>query len=151
MKHAISIVILLSFVMLFAGCATAPKGPLPEGLKALNPGADCPREPQAGGWDIKAQLVEVDTVNYLALYFEPGFHLQKEPDVRLRTGFAVFEERDGNTYYYRLGKLPNVKTIGSVSFTTPVRKRAGREFVDERIKLKLERKEDSDCLRIIVQ
>jgi hypothetical protein len=130
-------------------CATTPDSPPPSGIFELNPDVDCPHESQAGGWEMKARLFEMDDISYLAVYFDPGFRLTREPQVSVKTGFPVFLKQTGKVYYYRLGRVPRTRTVGWISFRTPARNRVGNEFVDNIVTLILERREITDCLRLI--
>ena len=150
MKYFLRIpVILLSAAVILGGCAKNIKTiPVPDAVMNLNPALACAKDGQGSIWDLRAQLYETPDNAYLVFYLDTGFTLVQEPDVNLRAGFAVFEFENEHTYTYRLGKLPKSKRIGIVSFPTPVRERVGRETVNKIVRLALERRPGTDCLRV---
>ena len=136
-------------VVFLSGCATTPKPATPPAVFEMDPMTHCDREPQADGWPIKAQLMEFEDGAYLALYLDPGYDLVREPNIRLRAGFAIYEGHRGATYFYRLGKIPKTIRLGTISFKGVNRMRVGNRMRDEYIFFRMERRGDTDCLRLI--
>lgn len=131
------------------GCAHAPVPEPPAELFAIDPETACPHESLAGGLDIKAVLYETPDTNYLVLYFNAPKSTVVEPRLKLRTGFPVFIRQAGNVYYYRLGKLPKGKKVGEVWYPTHLRARARGGMVDELQGVDLERRDGTNCLKVI--
>jgi hypothetical protein len=143
MKQSVHLFVIIAVCRVLSGCVHSP--PLPVELVQLDPWQDCPHESRAGGWQIRAHLLENAGESYLAVVFNPGFVLQRPPMVSIKSGFAVLAEQRENRYYYRLGKLPNSRLIGKFSFNTPDR----RNQMDEMITLTMERRKNSACVRFI--
>ena len=150
MKNIFLFLPIALIALLATGCATTSQT-VPEAMMQIKPDTECSREAQADGWDIKAQLFEQNGENYMALYFNPDFSMTREPDVKLVAGMAVYLGQDGDTYYYRLGKLPAGRTIGTVIFESKTRNRRYGEMMDKDAQLILERREGSDCIKIVAR
>ncbi len=150
MKYTLFTAKIVIVMMIMNGCAGVQTVPLPESLAALRPDSNCPHESRAGGWDIKAQLLKTPEATYLAMYFDPHYILEHEPEVNLLAGSAVYEGQNEKIYYYRLGTLPKGNFIGTISFRTPMRSRfPGGHLADQIVTLRMERRSSSDCLKLI--
>ncbi len=157
MKHLLIFLFITCTVALFIPVSTWA-GELPEAVKKLDPETMCPAEGEARGWDIRGYLITVDDTDYLALYFDPGFNVRREPWMKLKAGSAVFVEKEGTTYFYRLGKTFGGKQLGRLSFDTrtPEVEPAPipgleKKLSDKVITMDMERRGDSPCLRLIEQ
>jgi hypothetical protein len=136
-------------IFLLISCAVTPRTPLPENLLQMNPEEDCLEFSSPGGWKLKAEIFDQNETAYLVVFFDPGFIPEREPEISLPVGSAIFEGNDGYRYYYRLGKLSHSRKIGNLSFKTKVRGTVGSsEMMDKMEVFRLERKEDSSCLLI---
>ena len=147
------LVILIAGSLLFAlfgfGCAHTRVPAPPAELFSIDPETACPHENQAGSLDIKACLYETPDMDYLVLYFKAPKSSMVEPRLKLQATFPVFIEQAGDVYYYRIGKLPKGKKVGELWYPTYRRARGSSGMVDELQGVDLERREDTNCLRVI--
>ncbi len=137
-------------VALFSfGCAHTRVPAPPVELFSIDPETTCPHESQAGSMNIKAYLYETPDMDYLVLYLEAPKSSMVEPRLQLQATYAVLIKQVENVYYYRLGKLPKGKSVGELWYPTYRRQRASRGMVDEQEGVELERREGTNCLKVI--
>lgn len=139
----------LLFALFSFGCAHTSVPAPPADLFAIDPETACEHESLAGGLDIKATLYETPDTDYLVLYFNAPKSTIVEPRLKLQASFPVFIKQTGNVYYYRLGKLPKGKKVGEVWYPTWQRARARGGMVDELQGVELERRDGTNCLKVI--
>jgi hypothetical protein len=146
MKTRLIYLSILAISMMFLTAAHHnPEKSLPEAVLQAHPENDCELWGQTEGWDLRAQVITAGGVNYLVIHFKPPFTMTREPSVSSKTGVAVFEKQIDDRYIYRMGNLPKFREIGTVSFVTNQVIR-GKNKIE---KLKLERKDDTTCLKVI--
>ncbi|MBN1356292.1 hypothetical protein JXA40_08530 [bacterium] len=149
MKNHLFHSILLGLAIGLVSCAAGPRPPLPEQFLAMNPQIDCRDLVEPGAYDIWAEIYDEGGESYLVVYFDPGFQPEREPQINLKTGSALFDHSDGKLYFYRLGKYSKNRLIGKLSFKTKVRGASRPGVMLDQIQIfELERKENSRCLRI---
>jgi|GEM_PF-6669349 len=135
----------LAVAAVLAGCATTPPVPLPDRVSRIDPSASCECEPQAGTWDVRAQLTEDGERAYLAVYLDSPFDTIREPQIKT-TGIAIYKGKSGKTYFYDLGQITRSRTVGTLFIEDPSKSRVGSEVMYQAFKM--ERREGSDCLRL---
>ena len=155
MKHLLIILFITCTAALFIPVSVCADE-LPEAVKKLDPETMCPTEGEARGWDIRGYLITADETDYLALYFDPGFTVVREPWIELKAGSAVFVEKEGSTYFYRMGKTFGGKQLGRLSFDTRTPEGGvvpilgpDKKLGDKIITMDMERRGDKPCLRLI--
>lgn len=150
MKRLVILSAVSVLIALFSfGCAHTPVPEPPAEMFAIDPETACPHESQAGPLDIKAYLYETPDMDYLVLYFNAPKSTLVEPRLKLRASFPVFLKQVGDVYYYRLGKLPKGKNVGEIWYPTYQRSRARGGMVDRLQGVDLERRDGTNCLRVI--
>lgn len=138
--------ILTSILSIFAiSCAITPDVPLPDSVARSNPSLDCPREPQAGIWNIRAEVHQIDGVEYMAVQVTSPFDTIREPILKT-TRIAIYKGHTGDVYFYDLGKISKSRYIGTLFVEDPSKSRVGSELAYETFKF--ERRDDSNCLKI---
>jgi len=147
MRHTF-LLVLLTISLGLAGCMQRAYRPMPDALLAVNPATECPDQ-YAGGWDVRAKLIENDERSYIAVYLGIEYTLTRHPEIDLNTGYAVYKARVGDTYFYDVGKLPDHREIGTFMFESV---NASSGWFDRNryntIFIRMERQRDTDCLEL---
>ncbi len=147
MKTLIILVCILMAPVVWAGDAGHPPEKVPEEILNIHPELDCAIWGQAGGYDLRGEICKSADESYLILYVHPEIKLDREPNIDIHTGFAIYAGKLDQRYFYRLGKLPKFKDIGSISFPAPAVNKEGPR--DQLEAFDMERITDSHCLKLI--
>ncbi|MBN2384693.1 hypothetical protein JXQ70_17600 [bacterium] len=143
-----SVCFVMSCVLSFfvSACSLNPKISIPPDVLAVNPVEECASYARPDAWDLRATLMESGEKAYLVVHFKPPFDVFHEPWVELKTGPAIYEGREGNLFYYRLGKLMSSPQIGKITFVIRDRSNVMGEMRDDTKTMTMERREGTPCI-----